>query len=213
MPRLKVQNNFKYYDENNQLIDNKKLERIEQCFVERYIKENDIVLELGARYGTVSCAINNQLKTKTNQVSVEPDHKVWEALEKNKKINNCNFHILRGFLSKKKLDLVIENYSVESEQSSIPSFSLNEIKKMYNLSFNVLVADCEGFLEIFFDENPELYEELNLVIYERDNDNKTGGNRRNCNYNKIENNLKKNGFNIIASHGYGTRDLVWSKNK
>ena len=98
------------------------------------IKENDIVLELGARYGTVSCAINNQLKTKTNQVSVEPDHKVWEALEKNKKINNCNFHILRGFLSKKKLDLVIENngyfnYSVESEQSSIPSFSLNEIKK------------------------------------------------------------------------------------
>ena len=83
----------------------------------------------------------------------------------------------------------------------------------YNLKFNVLVADCEGFLETFFDENPELYEELNLIIYERDNDGSKGGRRIKCNYNKIENNLKNYNFNQIACHCYGTKDLVWSKNR
>ena len=36
-----------------------------------FIKENDVVLELGARYGTSSCAINSKLKNKSNQVSVD----------------------------------------------------------------------------------------------------------------------------------------------
>ena len=35
---------------------------------------------------------------------------------------------------------------------------------MTNLKFNVLVADCEGFLE----ENPELYNELEMIIFEAD---------------------------------------------
>jgi len=42
--------------------------------------------------------------------------------------------------------------------------SLDEIKNKYGLQFNVLVADCEGFLERFFDENPELYNEMEKTI-------------------------------------------------
>jgi CO/xanthine dehydrogenase FAD-binding subunit len=61
-----------------QLYGNKiDIEHIEK----QYILENDIVLELGA------CVINSKLNNKKNQVVVEPNDRVWDALEKNK-INN-----------------------------------------------------------------------------------------------------------------------------
>ena len=64
MPRLITKNNCIIYNEKNEKIDNKKVERIQQCFCEKYIDPNDIVLELGARYGSVSCAINLVLNNK-----------------------------------------------------------------------------------------------------------------------------------------------------
>jgi precorrin-6B methylase 2 len=75
----------------------------EQKLVKKYIESDDVVLELGARYGTVSCAINNKLKNKKNQVSVEPDDRVWDSLKRNKEVNNCDFNIIEGFISNKKL--------------------------------------------------------------------------------------------------------------
>ena len=39
---------------------------------------------------------------------------------------------------------------IYNENSKIQSYTLDEIKNKYNLKFNVLVADCEGFLEVFF---------------------------------------------------------------
>ena len=74
---------MKIYNEFNERVDYR-LEKQEQNLAKKYIKENDIVLELGARYGSVSCVINSKLSNKNNQVSVEPDSIVWEALEKNK---------------------------------------------------------------------------------------------------------------------------------
>jgi FkbM family methyltransferase len=218
MPKMKTKNNCILYNENNVKIDNKKVERVQQCFCEKYIDPNDSVLELGARYGSVSCAINLILNNKKNQVSVEPDDRVWDVLTKNRDNNNCEFNIVYGLISKEKFSLN-KNYdegyfthTVKDENSKINNYTLNEVKTKYNIKkFNVLVADCEGFLEQFFDDNPELYDELELLIYERDNDNNEGGSRRNCNYNKIEKTLINKGFKKIAFRGYGTQDLVWSK--
>jgi FkbM family methyltransferase len=189
-------------DENNNSIDINNLEKPEQNLAEEYIKQNDIVLELGARYGSVSCIINSKLNCKTNQVVVEPDGRVWNALERNRKANNCEFHIVKGFISAKKLDLINLNeyfngYGatfIENENTKINSFRLQDIMKTYNLNFNVLVADCEGFLEVFFDENPDFYNNLRLIMFEADYSEK-------CNYNKIENNLINKGFtNILKGH-------------
>lgn len=88
-------------DQFNKSIDIATVERPEQDLVNQYIEENDIVFELGARYGSVSCVINSKLNCKTNQVSIEPDDRVWDALERNKMANNCGFHIVKGFVSKK----------------------------------------------------------------------------------------------------------------
>jgi hypothetical protein len=67
-------------------VDIEHMEKHEQDLANEYILENDVVLELGARYGSVSCIINSKLNNKNNQVVVEPDHRVWDALEKIKSI-------------------------------------------------------------------------------------------------------------------------------
>ena len=195
-------------DMNDKVVDTNKIEKPEQDLANYFIKENDIVLELGARYGSVSCVINSKLNNKNNQVVVEPDDRVWDALEKNKKRNNCEFNIIKGFISNKKLDLTnldywIDGYGstfIESNNTKIPSYSLDEIKTKYNLDFNVLVADCEGFLEVFFNENPDFYDNLRLIIFEADYPNK-------CNYNKIRNTLKNKKFTEIL-HGFQN---VWAR--
>lgn len=81
------------------------MEKPEQDLANDFIRKNDVVLELGARYGSVSCTINNILNNKHNQVVVEPDDRVWNALEDNRHRNNCDFHIVKGFISNKNLDL------------------------------------------------------------------------------------------------------------
>jgi FkbM family methyltransferase len=180
------------------LVDINNIEKHEQDLANEYILEDDIVLELGARYGSVSCIINSKLNNKNNQVVVEPDERVWNALEKNKNSNNCAFNIVKGFISNKKLDLTnldcwLGGYGatfIENEKTLIPSYSLDEIKNKYNLNFNVLVADCEGFLEVFFDENPDFYDNLRLIIFEADYAEK-------CNYDKIKNKLIEKKFNKI----------------
>ena len=89
---------------------------------------------------------------------------------------------------------------IKNDDTKIPSYSMNYIKEKYNLNFNVLVADCEGFLEIFFDENPEFYDNLRLIIFEADYPNK-------CNYDKIKNTLQSKNFNkILEGH-----QNVWMK--
>jgi FkbM family methyltransferase len=195
------------YDENDNNVDINSFEKWEQDLAKLYILPNDVVLELGARYGSVSCVINHKLQDKNNQVVVEPDSRVWNALEKNREINGCNFNIVKGFVSNKKLDLTnCDDYfgygttSFENEYTKIPSYSLDEIKCKYNLHFNVLVADCEGFLETFFDENPNFCDSLRLVIFEADYSEK-------CNYDKIKNELTCKGFKkIIEGH-----QNVWIK--
>ena len=195
-------------DQYNNQIDTQSIEKVEQVLANEFIKETDVVLELGARYGSVSCVINFKLNNKTNQVVVEPDDRVWNALKLNRDRNNCKFNIVKGFISNKKLDLTeldcyLGGYGatfIENNETKIPSYTLNEIKKTYNLNFNVLVADCEGFLEVFFDENPDFYDNLRLIIFEADYPEK-------CNYDKIRNNLQKKGFTkLLEGH-----QNVWMK--
>jgi len=211
-----IQNNtsfvssFNIIDLHDNKVDIEHVEKPEQDLVSKYILENDVVLELGARYGSVSCIINSKLNNKNNQVVVEPDNRVWNALEKNRINNNCEFNIVKGFISNKKLsltnlDVCLDGYGatfVEDSNTKIPSYSLNEIMNKYNLKFNVLVADCEGFLEVFFDENPEFYNNLRLIIFEADYAEK-------CNYDKIKNNLRKNNFKKLLE-GYQN---VWVRYK
>ena len=194
-----------FINEHGNPVDTIAFESTEQQQTEEYITEDCIVLELGARYGTVSCIINKKLKDPRNQVSVEPDNTVWASLEQNMISNKCNFHLVKGVISNTPLKLVKEtfgyaNSTVKSENSTIPRFTLTQVESQYNLKFNTLVADCEGFLGQFFEENPHMYKQLTLCIFEKDCPDK-------CDYDRITNNLRSNGFTNIVS---GVHE-VWKK--
>ena len=191
-----------FVDENNKFINHYHMELEEQKICSHFIESSDIVLELGARYGTVSCTINKKLNYSSNQVSVEPDARVWQALETNKKNNECNFHIIKGFVSKRKLNLTnLNDYfggygatSIEDKKSKIPIYEFKALEAGFKLNFNTLVADCEGFLDVFLQENPQIYKNFSKIIFEADYPNK-------CDYDKIYKNLSKNNFKkILKGH-------------
>ena len=84
-----------YVDENNVKINNKKFEREEQYMSYDYISPDMTVLELGGRYGTVSCVINNKLENPRKHVVFEPDKNVIPALIKNRNTHKSKFSIVK----------------------------------------------------------------------------------------------------------------------
>jgi FkbM family methyltransferase len=187
------------YNENNVISPHWEYERDEQLIVAKYIDKKDVVLELGARYGSVSCIINKIIENKSNQVSVEPDPSVWDVLEKNMILNKCSFHIYKGIISNKNYQLKLNGYGstvdinnsiTDMKSVDISNISLDELQNSLSLKFNVLVADCEGFLETFLKENPILYNQLNKIIFECDRADV-------CDYNVIKSELLKNNFKPI----------------
>ena len=158
-----------------------------QDLVRTYIKADDVVLELGAGCGSVSCAINAILTHRTNQVVTESDERLWGALDRNQQANDCHFHIVKGLITRLNATLDVHDNDggltvgltagrtvgptvgppfMPDSASTAPSFTLEQIQDTHKLIFNVLVAN-KGFLEVL-DENPNMYDTLRLVIFEVD---------------------------------------------
>jgi FkbM family methyltransferase len=197
-----------YFDEKGEKIDHFTHELPEQVIAYNIIPHDATVLELGARYGTVSCAVNRRLWNKQAQVVVEPDPAVWDALEGNRARNDCQFHIVKGFVSKRPLTLKQDGYSssiqaMDAEPSSAiacPCYTVEQIQETYGLKFDTLIADCEGGLGPFFDENREFIRQLRLITFEKDRWDL-------CNYEVIMYFLQENGFQRLQE-GYHE---IWNK--
>jgi len=183
------ENELKFYNEKNELIDHKTAEVTEQEQAKKYIDKNDKVLELGARYGTVSCLVNSKLKNKKDHYVVEPDKKVWNSLEKNKKINNSEFTIIKGIIGKQNMKMEGDGYGIRSVPNDNPDIKLYSIP---DIKFNTLIVDCEGCFENFYNENKDFVKGLNKIMYETDYGDK-------CDYNYIKNELLSEGFKIVEN--------------
>ena len=199
-----------HFDENMKIIDTDSLEKTEQDLANKFISYNDTVLEIGGRYGTVSTIINKKLKIKKNQVVIEPDPTVLQALEINKKNHGCEFQIETGVVSNKKQSLVQDGYGTRlldnvdtANEGDVKSMTYRELKNKYNLKFNTLVVDCEGcFLNVLESIGDDITE-IEKIILEKDQ-------AHLCDYNKIEDILKKNNFTKIidAFHSVYIRNNV-----
>ena len=194
-----------YYDENNNIIDHFKNERIEQYVSNDYILPNMCVLELGARYGTVSCVINNKLENPKNHIVIEPDKIVIPALIKNRKNHKSKFTIFNGVISKNPVSIIHDGYATKTiktnTKNEIKTWTLAQIIKKTGLNFDCLVADCEGCLETFFTENINYIKNFKLIIFEKDMPDI-------CNYTFISKTLLQYGF-ICVNNDFVS---VW-KNK
>jgi FkbM family methyltransferase len=195
-------------NEHGDRVDTERWEKREQIHANGFIEPDDVVLELGARYGSVSVVINRKLRNPLNHVAVDPDERIWGALERNRKVNGCKFRILKGVISRNPVKLAeldeCAGYGTTSvhtmEQTTVKSYTLEEVQELTGLKFTALVADCEGFLGTFFEENPWLYDQLNTVLYEQDCDWK-------CDYHLIAKNLREHGLSCLWDGSH----LVWKR--
>lgn len=166
-----------FKDRNGEPVD-VDFEKEEQMLIRKYIPRDATVLEMGARYGTVSCVISEVLDKPENHLAVEPDSSVIEALTKNRQNNGGKFHIYNGVVSKYGYDIHTKvsdykyyeygTYTKRSENPTVKNSSFEDLKKQYNLKFDCIVADCEGFFYDFVKENIECLENMRVIIYEQD---------------------------------------------
>lgn len=196
----------KFLDINGKEYDPDTVEKDEQEMVKKWINNEDIVLEIGCSYGTVSCTLARLCK---KLVSLDPDKDAINVCKENMKRQNVNFECLWGTLSRKSLYFVKENktdygYTNSFSSSNIPHFSIKDIENKYSLKFNTLVIDCEGCMEqIFRDFDTSQFKK---VIYERDNEER-------CDYMFIDYILKYNGLVKVddIDRGDGIRNICWNK--
>ncbi len=199
-----------FLNKHGQPIDTTKMEVDEQELCNKYIPSNAQVLELGARYGTVSYVINSKLDDPTKHVAVEPDVTVIAALIHNKLVNRSKYNIVVGAVSRKPLQFNIlafnelggyGNFTTPTESTShVETFTVEELEKRYDVTFNCLVADCEGFLEQFLDENPDFPNKLNTVIFESDSPER-------CNYTRVKEIFTRAGLKPVVD-GFQS---VWTR--
>lgn len=148
-------------------------------------------------------------RLKNQLVCVEPDTRVIPCLTKNKLINKCSFNIYHGTISKDELYVVYNNCGWETKTYKTPqknltsekieTITLNKIQELYGITFDCLIADCEGFLLEFLNENISFLEQLKCVIYEEDCCEKLPINGTYIDYNIIEKYLTDYGFICVET--------------
>ena len=186
-----------FVNEYNEVIPHKEVERQEQMDALIFIPSNASVLELGARYGTVSCLISKILTNPENHVVVEPDISVIPALENNKRNSNSKFQIYPGVISSVPVSFFQQGYGSivesvkDSTPTSIPTITLLEMEQKYSVKFDTLVADCEGCIEGFVNEND--LSNFKLILLEKDQPNR-------CDYPSVEQKFKELGFIMVRNH-------------
>jgi FkbM family methyltransferase len=186
---------YTFYDEADQIIDPLKDELHEQYQAYKYIQPEDVVLELGGRYGTVSVMINKIVKNKDQHVVVEPDRSIIPALEKNREKNQCNFQILPKFVSNQKMKIVNDGYGTHTLPASPEEevddqeirVSYDEFKSLYPQKFDVMVVDCEGCLGNFLEMMGDDLQHIKKIFFEADQ-------AEHCDYTAIKEKLLQNGF-------------------
>ena len=190
-----ILNKFEYYNEKNEKIDHFKEEIDEQKDALEFINENDIVLELGGRYGTVSTVIAYKQNNNGNLIVIEPDKSIINALKKNKERNGAKFTILNKYISNDNKKLIIDGYATRTVKETFSEdnkITYSEFKKQFPLKFNVLVGDCEGCLCDFINIIGDDINNYNKILFEADQ-------KHMCDYQILIQKLQNNGFKIIKN--------------
>lgn len=151
-------------------------EMSEQLMAMRFIKPDACVLEIGANVGRNTCVIGKILYDSRKLVSLESSPFIAQTLQENKKLNNLCFHIEDAALSKRTLIQKGWDTKEISNHDAIPDgwflvkiINWDMIKKKYaSLTFDTLVADCEGALYYIVEDEPNFFSNFKTIIMEND---------------------------------------------
>ena len=211
-----------FVDESNNVLDAFSLDVEEgsRYLIGKYVRPDMKVLELGARYGTVSVCLDYILENPKEQLlCVDPDSKIKDCLNKNKERNNCSFNIFNGAVSKKDLYVCYNGCGWETKTYIVPPshlasekiecLSIEKIYEKYGIDFDCLLADCEGFLLEFINENESFFDTLKCVLYEEDGGENHPINNTFINYKEVELFLLSKSFVLQETY----RDKIGLDNK
>jgi hypothetical protein len=136
------------------------METLEHDLVRRFFTKDDVVLELGGRFGTTSCAIASQQHNSGKLVVVEPDRNVWNLLNLNRIVHQCNFLLYRGVVASESMVLESASYdtrtikktrqSTVNANTSLEATPFHKLEDMLGWNFTALLIDCEGCIEPLF---------------------------------------------------------------
>jgi len=170
--------------------------------VRKWLPSHATVLEVGARYGSVSCVIAAMQKQSGKVVSVEPDFKIWDTLDNNLKKYACQVNVLKGVVGTTAVEVEEIGYSGFGTQShaagskvtatTAPAHSLTQVEKDFNMHFDTLIVDCEGCFTTLLRENPKLPQQMGMIIVETHAD---------TSEEQSVAELLKSGFEVVAQEG------------
>lgn len=150
------------------------------------------VLELGARYGTTSCAISRAQLNSGRLVAVEPDAGTNGALHAhlshNRLRHRCNFAIVQGTVGSRApvriarpLSYATQTRLARANESAEPNLSIAQLEERIGWRVDTLLLDCEGCIELLLlkqrdsdgaivlrDEGRRLLASLRLLLLEED---------------------------------------------
>jgi FkbM family methyltransferase len=193
---IRIHDSRVFYDENGNYISHKNLERDEQITVLKHVNKNDKVLELGARYGTVTALLIDCTGSEMNVVSIEPDKSVFTCLQNNLKNNKFKSpQLFNGVVGSKKMKMSEHSgYGTQTVDCSgntcdVENLTYDEIQERYNITFDTIVADCEGCLPDVIN-HIEDFSFIKKIIFEKDYDDENI-------YEPMINKLEKNNFRLV----------------
>lgn len=170
----------------------------EQLLTAFYLPSDAKVLELGSNLGNNSCVIGYILNDSSNLVTMETRTEAIRYLTENRDINSLKFHIVEGALSK--VPLIQKGWITQPSNEDIDgffrvnTFSFNELQEQYDIIFDTLVVDAEGALYQILLDDPEILNNIKLIIIEND-----FKNAEQCLY--TLNLFRENGFLLIHNEG------------
>jgi FkbM family methyltransferase len=132
----------------------------ERGLVQKFVRSDDSVLEIGGCLGVVSCVTNKLLRDKTRHVVVEGNPYCIPAICRNREINQCGFLVEHCALSnQRELTFYLQPTSILSGSTQslmsasgqrrsrtavrVPGRTLEELDARYG-PFSALVMDIEG---------------------------------------------------------------------
>jgi len=140
------------------------LERDTQKQIVETLSVNSTVLEVGSRFGTVSCTISKRQENSGLRLSMEPDKNAFKFLGENTARNRCGGMIVNGVVSHTNASLNSWEYATAAAHDvngDIQGYLPAQLEQMlgqhvgHAVTFDSLFLDCEGCAFEFIKEHAD----------------------------------------------------------
>lgn len=182
VPEAQQLHSCSFLNESSSPSDSCWLEKPTSDDAKAFVRPGATILEVGARYGSVSCQLAALTENSGRVVSVEPDSKVWHTLESNLHRHNCSVNVLHGVLATEPLHIKRNAYATHTNEIAggssgssergvdtvVPAMSFDELTSKSGLKFDTLVIDCEGCVVKLLENFPQMLDHAHTLIIEAD---------------------------------------------